>query len=159
MKINQQPLWTPIIFCTAALVGALTLLSVGWPHWIAYASIFAAGMWLEDFHTRWRQTNSAHASTPTLIPLPQHIPLPGQSVVWDLPLTPAPWTVEPHTPQRDLWTVRTSFGLVIGPIFGKRNAHAVAKAPATLPALEHIKAHADALSKDEIIRIATHAIG
>jgi hypothetical protein len=80
-------------------------------------------------------------------------------VQWDNPLTPPPWTVEPHTPARDLWTVRTSLGLVIGPIFGKINADTIARAPRMLAVLQRIKAQVDALNAEEIISLIDEVIG
>lgn len=45
---------------------------------------------------------------------------------------PAPWKLEAQDRDRDLWRVRTSEGLVIGPISGKANAMLVALAPSFL---------------------------
>src|SRR3954466_4672648 len=59
-------------------------------------------------------------------------------IVHDTPLAQAPWTVEPCNELRDTWTVRTSQGLVISPIFGKRNAYCVAGSVTMLAKLEAI---------------------
>lgn len=60
---------------------------------------------------------------------------------WRTAITPSPWVVEPYEPIRDLWMVRTSANLLIGPIFGFANAEAVAAAPATLELVRAAASH------------------
>lgn len=64
-------------------------------------------------------------------------------VIHNTPITPAPWEFYqwggPDAEARDLWMVRISLGLVIGPIFGKKNAQLIAAAPVLYQAArEHI---------------------
>ena len=65
------------------------------------------------------------------------------AIIWNVPAAPAPWTVEqyhaPGAQARDLWMVRTSCGLVFGPIFGEANARLAAAAPALGDALLELR--------------------
>lgn len=51
---------------------------------------------------------------------------------------PGPWEVYPHTQERNLWMVKTSMGLVIGPIYGREIAMAIAATPELLAAAEGV---------------------
>ena len=51
---------------------------------------------------------------------------------------PGPWEVYPHAQERNLWMVKTSMGLVIGPIYGREVAIAIAATPDLLAAAEGI---------------------